>query len=141
VHQTGENDPDRLSLSHPHYFSLPFYQNMAGLLNRADLVISRSGAGTLAELASTQTPSILIPYPYAADDHQAYNAVAFAKAGAAILIRQKDLTGEQLKTQVLELMGDRSRLSSMVEKAGSLAVPDSAEKIAQLIRQRVEVQA
>jgi UDP-N-acetylglucosamine--N-acetylmuramyl-(pentapeptide) pyrophosphoryl-undecaprenol N-acetylglucosamine transferase len=144
VHQTGENDPDALSLSHPHYFSLPFYQNMAGLLNRADLVISRSGAGTLTELASTHTPSILIPYPYAADDHQAYNAAEFARAGAAVLLRQQDLTVDQLKTQVMQLLGDRSQKSAdsqlhqMAEKAGSLAVPDSAVKIASLIRERID---
>lgn len=140
VHQTGENDPDALKLSHPHYFSLPFYQNMAGLFNRADLVISRSGAGTLTELASTHTPSILVPYPSAADDHQAYNAMEFVKAGAAVLIRQKDLTPETLQNQVMQLLGDRSQsatnnpLHQMAAKAGRLAVPDSAERIADLIR-------
>jgi len=143
VHQTGENDPDALNLSHPHYFSLPFYQNMADLFNRADLVISRSGAGTLTELASTHTPAILIPYPDAADDHQTYNAMEFAKVGAAILIRQQDLIPEMLQNQVMQLLGGRKQLTAdcllhqMAAKAGSLAVPDSAERIAGLIREHV----
>ncbi len=65
---------------------------MAGLLQRADLAISRAGAGTLTELAITHTPSILIPYPFAAEDHQTHNATVFVKAGAALLFRQAELT-------------------------------------------------
>ncbi|MFM6200043.1 MAG: undecaprenyldiphospho-muramoylpentapeptide beta-N-acetylglucosaminyltransferase, partial [Dolichospermum sp.] len=83
VHLTGDNDPDINSLQHPQYIALPFYDNMAALLRRANLAISRSGAGSLTELAVCGKPAILIPYPFAAEDHQSYNAKVFTKARAA----------------------------------------------------------
>ena len=135
VHQTGENDPEAKSLSHPHYFPLPFYDHMAGLLQRADLAISRAGAGTLTELAVTHTPAILIPYPYAAEDHQTYNANAFAKPGAALLFQQTQLTPEVLQSKVLHLLRSPLELAQMAETMGKLAVVDSAEQLATLIRQ------
>lgn len=138
VHQTGENDPDAKSFEHPHYFALPFYSNMAGLFQRADLVISRSGAGTLTELAITGTPSILIPYPFAAEDHQTYNAKVFAAAGAALLFQQKDLTAEVLTEQVMQLLKtDPDRLTALAQQADRLAVPDSADRLADLIRKHL----
>ena len=85
-HITGKQDPQSDSFSHPHYINVPFYENMAGLLQRANLVISRSGASALTELAITQTPSILIPYPYAAENHQYYNAKVFEDAGSAYIL-------------------------------------------------------
>jgi UDP-N-acetylglucosamine--N-acetylmuramyl-(pentapeptide) pyrophosphoryl-undecaprenol N-acetylglucosamine transferase len=134
VHLTGEKDPDAYSFQHPQYISLPFYDNMAGLWQRANLAISRAGAGTLTELAVTQTPAILIPYPFAAEDHQAYNAKVFADAGAACVYRQEDLTPQLLENQVLDLLKSPEKLQVMAEKASSLALLDSAEKLAQLIR-------
>ncbi|NJP09545.1 MAG: undecaprenyldiphospho-muramoylpentapeptide beta-N-acetylglucosaminyltransferase [Leptolyngbyaceae cyanobacterium RU_5_1] len=142
VHQTGDNDPDAKSLQHPHYVPLPFYTNMAGLFRRANLVISRSGAGTLTELAMTHTPSILIPYPFAAEDHQAYNADVFVKAGAALMFRQSALTADVLTAEVLKRLGDQAsgsaQLETMAQQAASLAVPDSAEQLANLLRQTLE---
>ena len=145
VHLTGENDPEAKSLQHPQYLALPFYNNMAGLLQRADLAISRSGAGTLTELAITHTPSLLIPYPFAAEDHQTYNAAVFTKVGAAKLFQQTDLTPDVLNAEVLSLLGDghshtypSARLKTMAQQAGSLAVPDSAEQLAQLVRHWLE---
>jgi UDP-N-acetylglucosamine--N-acetylmuramyl-(pentapeptide) pyrophosphoryl-undecaprenol N-acetylglucosamine transferase len=134
VHLTGDSDPDVKSLQHPQYLSLPFYNNMAGLLQRADLAISRAGAGTLTELAITQTPSILIPYPFAAEDHQTYNANIFAETGAALLFQQADLTPEQLQQVTLELLRS-PQLSAMATAAGQLAVIDSADQLATLVRQ------
>lgn len=144
VHQTGENDPDAKSCQHPHYFPLPFYSNMAGLFQRADLVISRAGAGTLTELAITGTPAILIPYPFAAEDHQTYNAKVFANAGAALLFPQANLSPEFLTTEVSKLLqhsdgnGMSQKLAEMAQQAKRLAVPDSAQQIATLVRQLVE---
>jgi UDP-N-acetylglucosamine--N-acetylmuramyl-(pentapeptide) pyrophosphoryl-undecaprenol N-acetylglucosamine transferase len=138
VHLTGENDSEADSLKHPQYFSLPFYQNMAGLLQRANLAISRAGAGTLTELAVTKTPAILIPYPFAAEDHQAYNAKVFANVGAAYLYRQAELTKELLEKQVLELINFPEKLQQMSEKMANLALVDSAERLADLVRQTVE---
>ena len=134
VHITGDNDPDIKTLEHPQYLVLPFYSNMAALFHRADLAISRAGAGTLTELAVTHTPSILIPYPFAAEDHQTYNAAIFAKADAALLFRQSELTPDLLEREVLALLNHRDRLKQMAHQAASLAIVDSAEQTAQLVR-------
>ena len=138
VHLTGNQDPEADSLKHSQYISMPFYDNMAGLLQRANLAISRSGAGSVTELAVCGVPAILIPYPYAAEDHQTYNAQVYTKAGAGILFQQKELTAEKLQNQVLELLQSSEELQKMSEKAKTVAVPESAEKLAQLVREVVE---
>ncbi len=137
VHLTGENDPNADSLKHPQYFSLPFYHNMAALLQRANLAISRAGSGSLTELAVTNTPAILVPYPFAAENHQAYNAKVFADAGAAIVDRQSELTPEILNEQVLDLLNNPDKLKTMAENMASLALTDSAEMIALLLRENL----
>ncbi|PSB11168.1 undecaprenyldiphospho-muramoylpentapeptide beta-N-acetylglucosaminyltransferase [filamentous cyanobacterium CCP1] len=134
VHLTGNNDPDAASLNHPQYISLPFYGEMASILQRADLVISRAGAGTLTELAVTQTPAILIPYPYAAEDHQTYNANVFAQVGAALLFQQAELTVDLLQSKVLYLLQSPDIRQQMAEAMGKLAIADSAEQLADLMR-------
>lgn len=134
VHLTGEKDEQANSLKHPHYISLPFYDNMAGLLQRATLAVSRSGSGTLTELAVTKTPSILIPYPFAAEDHQFYNAKVFADADAAYLCRQNEISSEWLEKTVLELLTSPKKLEQMATQSASLAYVDSAERLADLIR-------
>ncbi|NEO55262.1 MAG: undecaprenyldiphospho-muramoylpentapeptide beta-N-acetylglucosaminyltransferase [Okeania sp. SIO3B5] len=133
IHQTGENDRDAFSVQHPQYFPMTFYNNMAGLFRRANLVISRAGAGTLTELAVTHTPSILIPYPYAADNHQVYNANVFANQEAAIVFTQTELTSDQLKTVVLELLNSPEKLEKMSHGSEKLAVNDSAKRLANLV--------
>lgn len=140
VHLTGEKDPEATTLEHPQYLPMPFYDNMAGLLQRANLAISRAGAGTLTELAITGTPAILIPYPFAAEDHQAFNAASFADAGAALVFRQEQLTPQLLATQVLNLLTTSQLLQEMAHNASTLAVADSAERLADLVRQLVEQQ-
>lgn len=137
VHLTGDRDPDVDSFTHPHYFALPFYDNMAGLLQRADLAVSRAGAGTLTELAITQTPAILIPFPYAAEDHQTYNGRVFLEKGGAILYPQQQLTAQILQEKVLELLASPKRLQEMAQNMGKLALGDSAERIAGLIRHTI----
>ena len=137
VHLTGEKDPDAKALQHPQYFPMPFYDNMAGLLQRANLAVSRAGSGSLTELAITQTPAILIPYPFAAEDHQAFNAASFANTGAALVFRQAELTPELLKTKVLHLLQSPQVLQQMAQKTADLAVTDSAERLANLVRQLV----
>lgn len=138
VHLTGDNDPEADSLQHPQYIALPFYNDMAPLLRRANLAISRSGAGSLTELAVCGTPAILIPYPFAAEDHQSYNADVFTKAGAALTFKQSELTAEILQNQVLALLLSPTELGKMAERAKAIAVPDSAEKLASLVREVVE---
>ncbi|MEM9120247.1 MAG: undecaprenyldiphospho-muramoylpentapeptide beta-N-acetylglucosaminyltransferase [Cyanobacteria bacterium P01_F01_bin.56] len=134
IHQTGTNDAAVDSLQHERYIHRPFFEAMAALFQRADVVISRAGAGTLTELAFTHTPSLLIPYPFAAEDHQAYNAAAFAAANAALVCRQADLTSTSLQEMVLKLIHNSERRQQMAQAAASLAIPDSAEQLAGLIR-------
>ncbi len=138
VHLTGNNDAEADSLTHPQYISKPFYDDMAALLQRADLAISRAGAGTLTELAVTSTPSILIPYPFAAEDHQTYNAAIFAAAGAAQVCRQSELTRDLLEQKVLNLLRSPTRLQAMADAAEKLAIADSAEQLATLIHQSIK---
>ena len=135
VHLTGNNDPDADNLKHPQYFPLPFYENMAGLLQRANLAISRSGASALTELAITGTPAILIPYPYAAEDHQSFNAAVFTKGGAAFSFAQTELNSEMLEPKVLKLLENSELLQKMSDAAYKLAVNDSAERLASLVRE------
>ena len=137
IHLTGNNDPDVDSLQHPNYVPMPFSDNMAGLLQRANLAISRSGAGTITELAFTGTPAVLIPYPYAAEDHQTYNAKELADAGAAVVYQQSDLTVDILQRQVSQWLRSPEMLEEMADKAKSLAIRDSAERLASIVRNLV----
>ena len=138
VHITGNNDPDVKLLQHPQYLTFPFTDKMAGLLQRANLAISRAGAGTLTELAFTGTPAVLIPYPYAAEDHQTFNAREFSQAGAAVVYSQAELTADTLKEQVCKWLRSPELLQEMAAKASSLAVTDSAERLANLVRDLVD---
>ncbi|MBR8836945.1 MAG: undecaprenyldiphospho-muramoylpentapeptide beta-N-acetylglucosaminyltransferase [Stigonema ocellatum SAG 48.90 = DSM 106950] len=138
VHLTGDQDPDAESLKHPQYICLPFYSNMAALLQRANLAITRSGAGSLTEMAVCGTPAILIPYPFAAEDHQTYNAEVFTRVGAALMFQQSTLTAVLLQTKVLNLLQFGEDLRDMGERSRAIAVRDSAEKLAQLVREVVE---
>ena len=133
VHITGSNDPDADSFDPAHYVHRPFYSNMAALFGRANLVISRAGAGTLIELAVTGTPSVLIPYPFAAEDHQTFNAIAFQKVGAAQLYQQSDLSAETLQSIVIDLLNSPGQLDRMATAARELATVDSAAQMAKII--------
>ena len=106
-----------------------YIDNMYTCLCAADLVISRAGAMTLTELKATGRASILIPFPQAAENHQYYNALTMSKNGAAILIEDKDLTGERLLAEVKALYNDRERLAKMGESAAALNIPDSTDRV------------
>ena len=137
VHITGTNAPAADSFSHPHYIHRPFYSDMAALFQRANLAVSRAGAGTLIELAITGTPSILIPYPFAAEDHQTYNAKAFANAGAAELHQQSELTDKLLQKIVSDLFVNPEQLSAMAVAAQKLSTTESAAKMTDLISRQL----
>lgn len=107
----------------------PFFEDLPGHLLRTDLIISRSGASTMAELGVLGVPSLLLPYPHAADDHQRANARAFIEAGAAIMI-DEEAAGKQIATHIASLMQDPERLSAMANAAKSLGLPDAAERLA-----------
>jgi len=139
VHLTGKNDSDAHSLKHPQYIPLPFSDNMAGLLQRANLAISRAGAGTITELAVTGTPAVLIPYPYAAEDHQTYNAQEYKDAGAGIVYQQSQLTVDILQEQVAQLLRSPEQLQQMADKAQALGVKDSVQRLASLVRNLINL--
>ena len=108
----------------------PFIEDMAAAFAAVDLVIARSGASTTAELALMHKPSVLIPYPHATDNHQEHNAKGFVESGAAVLLRDNEMSPESLANLVRELIGDRARLASMERAAATLAKPGAADTIA-----------
>lgn len=110
-----------------------YIDDMADCLAAADIVICRAGASTLSELAAAGRPSILIPSPNVAENHQFHNAMSLVSAGAAEIIEEKDLTPELLSGRIRELIGDPDRLKKMGEKARSLYVSDAAARIADRI--------
>ncbi len=107
-----------------------FLDDMPRRFEAADLVLSRSGASTVAELAAAGKPAVLIPFPQAADDHQRSNAQVMAQAGAARVLLEADLTPDQLQGTISDLLRDPTKLSEMAENARSLVHPDAAERIA-----------
>ena len=106
-----------------------YIDNMPELLAAADLVISRAGALTLAELEAVGRAAILIPSPNVAENHQYYNALELQKAGAAVVIEEKDLTGEALVSTVSGLLNEPGKLARMGRSARSLSVDDSLDRI------------
>jgi UDP-N-acetylglucosamine--N-acetylmuramyl-(pentapeptide) pyrophosphoryl-undecaprenol N-acetylglucosamine transferase len=107
-----------------------FVDDMAAAYASADLVVCRAGALTLAELAGAGVASLLVPYPYAVDDHQTHNASALVHAGAAILIQDADLTKEDLAERLRSLITNKERLLTMANAAHSQAKPEAAHTIA-----------
>lgn len=107
----------------------PFIDDMTAAYREADLVICRAGATTIAELAVAGKPSILVPYPFAADDHQRINAESLVKASGAVIILEKNLTGEGLASEAKRLMGNKELLKDMGDNARRLARPDAAKVI------------
>ena len=96
----------------------------------ADVALCRAGAGTIAELAVARLPAVLVPYPFAPDDHQAVNARVLVDAGAALLVRDQDATAEKLAPELDALFADRDRLVAMGAGAGRVARPHAAEALA-----------
>ena len=109
---------------------VPFIEDMAAAYAQADLVVARAGALTLAELAAAGIAAILVPYPYAVDDHQTKNAAHFAAAGAAVVVAERDLGAERLAAELQFLLADPDRLLEMCERARTLARPDAARELA-----------
>ena len=133
THQTGAADLDAVRAGY-RTAGLdarvePFLYEMDREMRAADLIVSRAGATTIAELTAAAKPAVLIPLPTAADDHQRKNAEVLAAAGAAELIEQKDLTGARLAERILALVADPPRRTAMAEAARRFARPDAARVI------------
>lgn len=137
LHQAGRGSAD--ALREPFRTSglegevVEFISDMPVAFAQADLVICRAGASTVSELAAAGRPSILVPFPFAADNHQQHNADAMRKAGAALMITDSELTGERFFAEVTRLMADRQQLQSMATAAKSLAKPFAAQKAADVL--------
>ncbi len=136
IHQTGERDYNeaqgaylRAGISAEVY---PFIDDMPGVFARADLLVCRSGASTVAEVTAAGRPAVFVPFPKAADDHQLRNAEALAGAGAAELIVEAELSSERLVQTLKLLFSDRARLMRMAQAARNLAHPRAAQEIAEL---------
>jgi UDP-N-acetylglucosamine--N-acetylmuramyl-(pentapeptide) pyrophosphoryl-undecaprenol N-acetylglucosamine transferase len=135
IHQTGAAMIAEVEARYrEHGFSAEvhaFIDDMAAMYERAHLCLSRAGATTLAELALCGRASVLVPYPYAADNHQERNARALVMAGAAILLREREMTAPALAALLRELTQDRARLVRMEEAALKLARPAAGSEIAE----------
>ncbi|MBL8185622.1 MAG: UDP-N-acetylglucosamine--N-acetylmuramyl-(pentapeptide) pyrophosphoryl-undecaprenol N-acetylglucosamine transferase, partial [Blastocatellia bacterium] len=140
VHQTGEADFEKIrEIYNRSAFAdsdiRPFISDMCAEFANADLVISRAGATTCAELAAAGKASIMIPLPTAADDHQRKNAEAMQKAGATIMLLQQNLDGERLASEIGRLMASPETISQMERSARALARSDAAERTVDLIEE------
>ncbi len=151
IHQTGQDDYEMVSnvvaskakqsaKSKINHFVQPFFLNVPEIYALTDLMICRAGAMTLAEITVCGLPAILIPYPHSTGDHQMINAQAMEKNGAAILINDKELTGEILAKTLLDLLEDNQTLAKMAAASKKLGKPDAAEKIAQAVLNLVSSQ-
>ncbi len=134
VHQTGKADLEAVRAGYAKKgFSadvVEFIDDMSSAYGRADLVVCRAGATTLAELTVCKKASILIPFPYATDDHQAVNASAMVKSGAALMFREAELTGQKLAETIRALKADPERLEKMEKLSGLLGRPEAAKELA-----------
>lgn len=142
LHMTGDTQHNtvlqsykqkNIPLDSPYIKVVPYLYNMPYALAAADLLICRCGAMTLSELTALGKPSVLIPFPYAADNHQEYNARAMEKKGAAMVMLEKELTPEKLSQRVTALVEDSARLQSMKENSKRLGITNADEKIGDLI--------
>jgi UDP-N-acetylglucosamine--N-acetylmuramyl-(pentapeptide) pyrophosphoryl-undecaprenol N-acetylglucosamine transferase len=139
VHQTGEKDAPEIA---SRYQALrgsgltaratAFIDDMANEYAQADLLVCRAGATTIAELTVCKKPAILVPFPYAADDHQTVNARSLVMSGAALLLPERDLTGDKLAAELRGLVEDRERLRRMARQSGLLGRPEAAREIAEV---------
>jgi UDP-N-acetylglucosamine--N-acetylmuramyl-(pentapeptide) pyrophosphoryl-undecaprenol N-acetylglucosamine transferase len=134
VHQTGERDYNDAQAAYAKLGDLVeahrFIDDMPGAFARADLLVCRSGASTVAEVTAAGKPAVFVPFPRAADDHQKRNAEALERAGAAVMLEESKLTSENLVDAVSDLFTDPSRLEKMGDAARKLSHPNAARDIA-----------
>jgi len=139
IHQTGEAHLDAVTQAYrsvgdraPQIDLRPFIQEMSQAFEQADLIVSRCGSTTLAELTCAGRPAILVPFAAATHDHQTFNARKLADAGAAVMIAESDLSGEKLASAVIDLIGNDEKLARMSAASRALGRPDAASRIADL---------
>jgi UDP-N-acetylglucosamine--N-acetylmuramyl-(pentapeptide) pyrophosphoryl-undecaprenol N-acetylglucosamine transferase len=143
VHQTGADDEAEVRAAYGDYPAercevRAFLDDMPAHLAWADLVVCRAGATTIAELSAAGRPSILVPYPHAADDHQRRNAETLTDVGAAVMLLDRELSGEHLAATVSRLAADPQSRRAMARAAKTLARPDAARDIVDLAERLIE---
>ena len=119
--------------TNPQIMLREYINDMDRCLAAADLVVCRAGASSLSEIQALGKPSILVPYPYAAENHQYYNAKTMSDRDAAILIEEKDFTGERLLSEVEKLLSKPERLKKMGENARAMAILDASQRITECV--------
>ena len=136
VHQTGKNDVEAIRQGYQvRGFSaevVEFIEDMSSVYARADLVVCRAGATTLAELTVCKKAAILLPFPYAADNHQEVNAAAMVAGGAAVMFREAELTGQRLAQEMRALKQNPERMRQMEKQAGLMGRPEAAKELADI---------
>ena len=115
-----------------------YIYNMPTVMAAADIIISRAGASSCNEIAASGTPCILIPSPNVTDNHQEKNARALADGGAAVMVLEKDCTAQVLMDRIRELLEDREAYARMCDAQRNMVVPDSAERLCDIIAQLAE---
>lgn len=133
IHQTGTADQDMVRAAYAQAgiqaTVAAFFTDMAEVYGKCDLLVSRAGATTLAELAVLGKPCMLIPYPFAADDHQFRNGRYYADSGGAVVMVERELTGRKLAETLADLAGNPGRLDEMAVAMRAMGRPDAAERI------------
>ncbi len=141
IHQTGAKDRDYVERGYRAVGFAPdvreFIPDMSAAYAETDLVVCRAGATTLAELTVCKKPAILVPFPFAADNHQVKNARSLVDAGAAVMIEEKDLTGEVLAHEIRRILQSPETRESMARSAGRLGSPQAAKEIADVCAEMV----
>jgi UDP-N-acetylglucosamine--N-acetylmuramyl-(pentapeptide) pyrophosphoryl-undecaprenol N-acetylglucosamine transferase len=141
IHQTGARDRKAVEKGYRAVGFEPdvreFIEDMSQAYAEADLVVCRAGATTLAELLVCKKPSILVPFPAAADNHQVVNARSLVDAGAAVMIEERDLTGEMLAREIRAILVNAARREKMARAAGRMGSPQAAGEIADVCGQLV----
>jgi UDP-N-acetylglucosamine--N-acetylmuramyl-(pentapeptide) pyrophosphoryl-undecaprenol N-acetylglucosamine transferase len=133
LHLTGKADREAVAAGYrEHGFAAEvaaFTPEVAAWMRRAHLLVSRAGASTLAELAAVGRAAILVPYPFAANNHQEFNARLLTAAGAAEIILNKDFTGEAFAGKINQFLTEPEHLAPMEAASRKLAKPDAAKEI------------
>ncbi len=141
IHQTGEalfeetrSQCPEAYRQHAAYWMAPFFEDMASVLALADIAVCRSGSMTLSEMYRAHIPMVLVPYPYAAADHQRQNALASQRAGASLMVEDHEFTGNKLVEILTALTHDNGALLRMRQQAEALSAPDATASVVKIIQ-------
>lgn len=139
THQTGPEDLERTAAAYRELGSdaeaAAFFNDLPERYARTDLAICRAGASATAELCAARLPAVLVPFPYATDDHQTANARVLAEAGGALLVRDRDWTGERMAQEIAGLAAHPARLEAMAAALAPLAPAGATERAADMVEE------